>query len=101
MSDELRAGRELIEFWRRELAEDIVSGKEKHDLCASVRLLEGEIERRGKLNEYVYALAAIVLDPWQAGGEWPFELFPQDVWLLVRATPEQRARAFLKAVGDA
>lgn len=94
MSDNLRAGREF-----EKMAEGVIAGAFAFTATArAVLLLEDEIERRGKLNEYVYALAKIVLDPWEEGGEWPFELFPQDVWLLVHATPEQRARAFLEAM---
>ena len=51
----------------------------------AVRLVEDEIERRGLVGPYVKALYAIV-------GK-------QGSWSLIRATPEQRCAAALRAVG--
>lgn len=54
----------------------------------AARLLEDEIERRGLEYSYSNALVDIV----QYNGTGPI------VWAALRATPEQRTRAFLKAV---
>jgi hypothetical protein len=53
-------------------------------------VLEDEIERRGLKNEYLLALSGIVIGTLCLADydEW---------WALIRATPEQRARAFLEA----
>jgi hypothetical protein len=53
-------------------------------------LLEDEIERRGLQKRYMDALASTT-------NAMPFDnvLYP---WSLIRATPEQRARAFLEAI---
>lgn len=50
-----------------------------------VRLIEDEIERRGLVHAYVTALYAIV-------GK-------RGAWSLIRATPEQRCLAALRAIG--
>lgn len=64
------------------------------DLVAA-RLLEDEIERRGLQYEYVAVLWCVV---GYAGhnGEGP-NIWKEE-WTFLRATPEQRAQAFLKAV---
>ena len=51
-------------------------------------LLEDEIERRGLSADYVSAIIDIVRP--ESGGKL--------VWAVIRATPEQRARAFLEAM---
>ena len=58
----------------------------------AVGLLEDEIERRGLESAYVMALRRIVTPVW-----------PEDAarWALIRATPEERCRAALAAVGGA
>lgn len=62
----------------------------------SARMLEDEIERRGLQEPYVYALGKIIgmrdINDWLEAEDW---------WRFLRATPEQRARAFLEAVGHA
>ena len=57
---------------------------------AAARLVEDEIERRGLRNEYVRALIApgaeeVTSYLWYVGHD--------DLWALIRATPEQRCRA--------
>jgi hypothetical protein len=49
-----------------------------------VRQVEDEIERRGLGSQYAGALAGVVTG---------------DLWAIIRATPEQRCRAALIAVG--
>ena len=61
----------------------------------AARLLEDEIERRGLHYEYVKALCFIL------GDISLRELEARDVWALLRAAPEQRAKAFLQAIADA
>lgn len=56
------------------------------------RLLEDEIERRGLVKEYIFALDKLVTYPAE-------ESWQGYRWGILRATPEQRARAFLTAVG--
>lgn len=59
----------------------------------AVMLLEDEIERRGLQDKYLIAISRILDDlplPYEKGVMPPF------LWQLLRATPEQRARAFLK-----
>ena len=60
---------------------------ERHE---DARQLEDEIERRGLQKRYMDALASTT-------NAMPFDnvLYP---WSLIRATPEQRARAFLEAI---
>ena len=72
--------------------------REYHVRCApawsdrheDARMLEDEIERRGLQKRYMDALASTT-------NAMPFDnvLYP---WSLIRATPEQRARAFLEAI---
>jgi hypothetical protein len=60
------------------------------------RLLEDEIERRGLGHEYQYRLSIVVgVHPSSWDQRETLLVIP---WLLLRATPEQRARAFLEAV---
>ena len=54
-------------------------------------LLEDEIERRGLQIEYSLAIARLLSFDMK-------EFSLDDAWLLLRATPEQRARAFLEAI---
>jgi hypothetical protein len=60
----------------------------------AARLLEDEIERRGKVSDYAGALAEMV----GVGDDFWYDATGGDVWQIIRATPEQRARAFLEAV---
>lgn len=56
-------------------------------------LLEDEIERRGLQPGYISALSELV-DP--NDSFWSDDWQPR--WLLIRATPEQKARAFLEVI---
>lgn len=60
----------------------------------AARLLEDEIERRGMRLIYIHALLQTALSSFR-GQNTGSDLH----WALIRATPEQRARAFLDAVG--
>jgi hypothetical protein len=65
----------------------------------AARLLEDEIERRGWPMQWRY-VSALWASVGCAGhnGEGP-NIWKEE-WLLIRATPEQRVRAFLEAIGD-
>ena len=52
-------------------------------------MLEDEIERRALIDRYLAALDDVL-------GVNPYT--DDEVWSLIRATPEQRARAFLEAI---
>lgn len=74
---------------------------------AAARLLEDEIERRGLQMAYTAAMIDVLgLDPGIEMTEPAISLWlcrnvmPQDLWTLIRATPEQKARAFLAAVSS-
>lgn len=56
-------------------------------------LLEDEIERRGLIEDYISALDKLVTYPSDLG--WQGYR-----WGILRATPEQRVRAFLAALND-
>jgi hypothetical protein len=56
-------------------------------------LLEDEIERRGLDNEYMQALLRIVAP----SVDWAMRSW-DIIWRCYRATPEQKARAFLEAI---
>jgi hypothetical protein len=58
---------------------------------AMTRLLEDVIEQRGMHDAYVRALLDIVI---------PEGTSVLSFWRLIRATPEQRARAFLRALAE-
>lgn len=60
------------------------------DRAAAV-VLENEIQRRGLQERYVEALYPLV-------GAWQFGMSTAEQWLLIRATPEQKCKAFLEAV---
>lgn len=65
---------------------------------APIDWLEDEIARRGLWAEYIKALVAILPD--HGDGGW--RAYPDaTVWEIIRATPEQRARAFLATVSPA
>lgn len=55
------------------------------------RMLEDEIERRGLEEEYARAMMRII---YQVG----FKNYAHSQYLLIRATPEQRAKAFREAI---
>jgi hypothetical protein len=59
----------------------------------AIRLAEDEIERRGLQDEYMTALFEIVFNA-------SFEQYvnTHEIWRIIRATPEQRARAALAAL---
>jgi hypothetical protein len=59
------------------------------------QLLEDEIERRGLWKPYIVALVDI-REPDISFGDLD-DAF-RTLWILMRSTPEQRARAFLEAV---
>ncbi len=59
----------------------------------SARLLEDEIERRGLQSTYIEALFTVLGCP---GLGWEDDT--AFLWSLIRATPEQKARAFLNTV---
>lgn len=71
------------------------------DDYAASRLLEDEIERRGLQEQYILALGdvvtttdSIVKDMLRLASESEILLY----WRILRATPEQRAWAFLEAI---
>lgn len=85
-------------YWRSANGEQVVC--EERPLFSTnltdARLLEDEIERRGLQAEYMHSLIyAMSIDP-----DDTFWIDPSgtQVWALFRATPEQRARAFLEAI---
>lgn len=59
---------------------------ERHE---DARMLEDEIERRALIDRYLAALDDVL-------GVNPYT--DDEVWSLIRATPKQRARAFLEAI---
>jgi hypothetical protein len=59
---------------------------------AAARLLEDEIEERGKINAYMTHLCR------ECGIRTFDRMDVADAYALIRATPEQRAQAFLKAI---
>lgn len=82
---------------------------------AAARLLEDEIEKRGLQEQYVTALIAELslfiiavaddlhinplIPPLEMTGKYK-EIGNAFLWALMRATPEQKAKAFLEAVGE-
>lgn len=60
----------------------------------AARILEDEIERRAAQVAYLDALVEIVL-PYVH-----YELKTADIWRVLRATPEEKCRAFLKTVEE-
>jgi hypothetical protein len=62
---------------------------------AAARQLEDEIERRGLQDAYIEVLVELCNTPDLNLDQWPKFI---DIFALLRATPEQRARAFLEAV---
>lgn len=61
--------------------------------AAAARLIEDEIERRGIGEAYIWYLAEVIGHPRHVA--WS----SLDMFALLRATPEQRCRAALRAVG--
>ena len=61
----------------------------------AIKAMEDEIERRGLIKQYVAAVWSAI---GQAGhnGEGP-NIWKEE-WALIRATPEQKAAAFLEAI---
>ena len=67
------------------------------DSCAA-SILEDEIERRGLQSKYTTALVQIVAPETEKVTSHLYYADDDDFWSLIRATPEQRARAFLEAI---
>ena len=65
----------------------------------AARVLEDEIERRDRRVGYITELGNIVLT-YLADQNGSARYPALSVWALIRATPEQRARAFLEAVTE-
>lgn len=126
MSDNLRAGRELD----RRIAEILELKDLEYSYVtetggipdfstdhAAARLLEDEIERRGLVEKYQNALidvfgfdmqvfnSAIEISSHAVCPSIPNNTFQWQghafLWALIRATPEQKARAFLEVVKGA
>jgi hypothetical protein len=66
--------------------------KPSHDPAAA-REVEAEIERRCCQYPYTVALVAIALGRDRKRADW------RDAWAAARATPDQRCRAALRAIG--
>lgn len=62
---------------------------------ATVRQVEDEVERRGLQDEYLIALGLVLWGDW--GINQDIEL--DNVWSLLRATPDQKCQAALRAGG--
>lgn len=82
-------------------AQRVVDGLEPHDGASIARGLEDEIERRGLQDVYIRALFVQTIPE---AARWDITLNAEpggyidraSLFLLLRATPEQRARAFLE-----
>jgi hypothetical protein len=83
--DELRA----LDWACHQQVDDPVLRRYSTDPAAA-RSLEDEIERRSLQSEYVWALAELLF---VADDEWG----TAHVMKMIRATPEQKCRAFLEA----
>jgi hypothetical protein len=66
-----------------------------------IRLLEDEIERRGLKELYITELFYLVGSDVEHAATHIWYADIPDFWSLLRATPEQRARAFLEAMKGA
>lgn len=82
-------------YWRASDGETVISEDRPHFSTDpdAARLLEESIEWRGRETqaEYVFALADRLFTE---DSEWG----TSHVWKMIRATPEQKARAFLEVV---
>jgi hypothetical protein len=78
----------------RDHAQRIIDGLEPHDGAAIAQMLEDEIERRNLHFTYVGKLAALC----ETQNDGAQQYSPLAVFALIRATPEQKARAFLEVV---
>jgi len=68
------------------------------DFISNPRLLEDEIEKRGLQAHYVAALGDQIEHARAHLEGYSGPLYPMmSAWLFIRATPEQKARAFLEA----
>lgn len=84
----------------RRHAQDIIAGKESGEGFA--RALEDDVERQDLTTEYICHLIGVT------GGDMTVDdsgmiddIDPLYIWLVLRATPVQRARAYLETVDDA
>jgi hypothetical protein len=82
---------ELIRHWRIELAQEIAAGKQSHGVDPEARLLEDYIAQHNLRDQY----AAAVLAQKETSG-----FLEGDHWFLLRATPQQRAQAFLQTMTE-
>lgn len=80
----------------RDHAQRIIDGLEPHDGAAIAQMLEDEIVQRNLQFTYIGALAASC----EAQDDGAQQYSPLAVFALLRATPAQRARAFLEAVKE-
>lgn len=87
-------------------AQNIIDGKEPHEGEGIARMLEDEIERLGSQDRYISALLIEIdsdaktwdiIDGSDEGGGWVDRAF---LFKLIRATPEQRAAAFVEATKE-
>jgi hypothetical protein len=72
-------------------AQNVIAGREPHDGAAIASYLEDEIVRRGLQERYIEALYPII-------GAWQYGMSTSEQWRILRATPEQRARAFMAVI---
>ena len=84
---------DTLYWWDDDGASDIRRGMPHYstDIAAAVQV-EDEIERRGLIRPYLDAL-------WDVTGNL-YARGPQAMWALLRATPEERCQAALKALED-
>lgn len=89
-----------VEGWRRPDGLDVTGVPNFSGDHDAVRLLEDEIERRDLGCEYAAALVAIAdADAEQVAGDLWYAT-TSNFWALIRAKPEQKARAFLAAMKE-
>lgn len=85
----------------QDIVDDAIDGS-----ISAAQVLEAEIERRGLHDAYVNALLRVVIPE---AARWDITNNPTPggyitraaIFALMRATPEQRARAFLAALHNA
>lgn len=66
----------------------------------AARLIEDEIERRGLRRAYLLALDEILFSAYCRQDDYEYlELTLDEAWRFLRATPEERCRAALVAIG--
>ena len=90
----------MLHLWAWRVIDHAGAREHLSEDLTTAALLGDEIERRGLGAEYARALLLRVSPAIDQIGPASYHAVLDDIWRVLRATPEQHARAFLKVINE-